>query len=211
MPFETKVKKGRDGENTYSGEWRNIIVNAHHTATCFIESMNDDILEIYNQPGTGSARRQARSDAWQENGWFVKWLGSDAVTNEEIVDVKRRIGKIKKRWEKGILYVVIQEQTGNRSYGCKGEDGMTNAYVTGPIHGEKIHLCPRWFSDEYSMDQKAGILVHEVVHKLGLFGKSHHGAVSQGEALKLAREHPRSARKSPENYEQLCLEYVREC
>lgn len=204
MIKEIKVKKDAKGNDNLSKTKRNEIRGADAKAEKLIGKVWKEIDKIYEKKGKDKDKK--RKDAWLKNERFKTWLGEEKVTNEEIKDVRRRVKKIKDKIEKGIKYVVIKEQTGKNSHGC---DSKTDAYVWGPIHGKKIYLCPGWFQ-KYGRMERASILIHEIVHKLGLFGQGHHKAESYDEAKRLAKNNPKKARKSPENYRYLALSYQTE-
>jgi len=195
------VKEGQDGNETIPIAWRISIENADVRARELLELLSADLDSIYNQSGTGSTQSARRVAAWNANTNIVRWFGASRVNSQQISYVIRRVQKIVKNLDDGVVYVVIKEQSGKKSHNC---NATTSAYVIPPF-GNKIHLCPIWFG--HSLDVQASLIAHEIVHKLGFLGKIHHGGTSKGDALTRAIDHPSDARKSPYNYQYLLQEY----
>ena len=198
MPIKIKIKKGPGSID--ASTWETAIEAAHADLVGRVDRMWDELDIIFQQPGRGAIRRQRRADAWALNASFVLFLGA-RINNEEIIDVRRRVRKLYNRVHKDVTYVIVTTQTGPGSHWCIG---TTSAYVVPMVEGPKIHLCPRWITQ--TPWAQSTILVHEIMHKLGVFGRPHFGTTTRTAAIALAASSPKKARKSPENYEQLAVD-----
>ncbi len=207
MPQEPRitVRKDSNGNTMLASAQRSAIVQAVEDAFRMAHRAANDMESIWNQSRPG--RHRKRQGAWLANARFVEWLGSGALTRRQIRVTRRRMHRIRRRLDNRRLhFVVVQHQSGRRSWGCTNGNNPTNAYMR--AHRAAIFLCPNWFSNTQS--RRAAIVIHEVVHQLpfGLpFGKPHFQATDPDTARTTARLHPRRARKSPENYERLYEQY----
>ena len=198
MVHKITVRKDQSGSTTIADSMTNNINQAHVDAIRMADRVVNDMETIWNQ--NKPRKHQRRQAAWLANANFVTFLGDASLTRNQIWATRRRINNILRRLNNGPNYIVIQHQTGNRSFGCKA-DSNANAYAHMWGQGKRIFLCPAWFTR--TQIQRPAIIIHETVHKLGFFGKRHHRATNEGTAVALAIAHPRRARKSPENYEHL--------
>lgn len=191
------ARKNRDGQRPITHAQREAIQTAADDAERIAIEGLHVLDQIWNQPGRGRRRRRRRKDAWRHNADLVRWFGGDELTNKQIRATRRRMRKIRDEFRKDVRFTIIQHQTGDRSYRCN----VNRAAYCSP--GTPIKLCPVWFS--MSARHRAEILIHELSHKNGHV--HHRGATDAATALRLAREHPRLARRNPENFEQYCGEF----
>lgn len=207
MPREPKItaKKDRNGNNSVTAAQENDIEQAVEDAFRMAHRVANDMETIWRQRLPG--RHRKRQGAWLNNSRFCEWFGERVLTRRQIKVTRRRVRKIRRRLDnKRLRFIVVQHQSGRRSWGCKNSNDPTNAYMR--AHRAAIFLCPNWFTN--SPSRRAAIVVHELVHQLpfGLpFGRPHFQATDQATARTTARLHPRKARKSPENYEHLYEQY----
>jgi hypothetical protein len=83
-----------------------------------------------------------------------------------------------------------------------GCDGTANAHAEG--QAKRIFICrPDWFGNNAS--HRAGIVIHEMIHKLGLVGDQ--GVTTLADVEDLARNNPKKAQRNPDTYEFLYQEY----
>ncbi len=195
MPIQIKIKKGPGRID--ASIWETAIEAAHADLVGRVNRMWDELDIIFQQAGRGRDQRRRRVTSWGLNPSFVRFLGA-RINNEEIIDVRRRVRKLHRRVHKDTTYVIVTTQTGRGSHWCTGN---TSAYVVPMVEGTKIHLCPAWITGTPA--QQSTVLVHELMHKLGVFGRPHFGATGLASAVALAASSPKKARKSPENYRQL--------
>jgi hypothetical protein len=191
------------------------VQNAHIRARKMAERVRSEVEEIWDQR-RGPGRWKRRRRAWRRNASFVRWFGDDALTRNQMRLTRKRIIEVEKRFGKRVTYVL------------KGAGGQCKpgrwAWHAGGLQARRIRLCPPFFfngspsSDQ--IDRQASVLIHEMAHGFGqvqivpgvpahlIPGTGHpQGADSRAEALTLARDHPRKARRSPENYEGLYRAY----
>ena len=199
MPVKIKIKKGPGRID--SSAWETAIQAAHTNLVGRADRLWDELDIIFQQSGRGATLRRRRVQSWGLNPTFVRFLGA-RITNGEIIDVRRRLRKLSNKVKKGVTYVIVTTQTGRGSHWCIG---TTTAYVIPMAEGPKIHLCPRWITQTAA--NQSAILVHEIMHKLGVFGRPHFGATNLTTAVSLAASSPKKARKSPENYKRLALAF----
>ncbi|KAA3620854.1 MAG: hypothetical protein DWP94_11610 [Flavobacterium sp.] len=69
-----------------------------------------------------------------------------------------------------------------------------------------MQIYPALFKNYEKNDQRAAVLLHELMHVWFKDQKIRGSKVNETEeALKLAMAYPSKARRSPENYERFCL------
>jgi len=197
VTIQIKIKKGPGSIDL--SDWQTAIEAAHADLVGRVDRMWDELDIIFQQPGRGATMRRRRVASWGLNPSFVLFLGA-RINNEEIIDVRRRLRKLSNKVKKGVTYVIVTTQTGRGSHWCTG---TALAYVVPMVEGPKIHLCPEWITR--SAAAQSTVLVHEIMHKLGVFGRPHFGATGRAGAIALAASSPKKARKSPENYEQRAI------
>lgn len=187
---------------------------AHIRARKMADRVRDDMEEIWDQR-RGFGKWKRRKKAWKRNDNFVRWFGDDAVTKEQIRVTRKRIIEIEKRFGKRLTYVL-------KGAGGHCDPGVW-AWHAGGIQARRIRICPPFYFDEpvssAEIDRQASVLIHEMAHGFGqvkipgvpahlIPGTGHPNKTdTRAEALDLARDHPRKARRSPENYEHLYLNY----
>lgn len=196
--------------DTHTGQ----VQNAHIRARKMAARVRADVEEIWDQRrGPGLWKR--RKDAWARNANFVRWLGDDALTREQIRVTRKRIITIEKRFGKRVTYV-LKAAGGNCIPGRW-------AWHAGGFQARRIRICPPFYvtgtPTSPEVDGQASVLIHEMAHGFGqvrvplttahlIPGTGHPGgATSPADALSLAANNPRKARRSPENFENLYLNY----
>lgn len=194
---DIRVRRNRNGDRPITGTQRTAIEDAANDAERMAIEGLRVLAEIWNQPGRGRRRRRRRKAAWRANAIVVRWFGRGKLTNAQIRRTRRRMERIRKEFEKDVRFALIQHESGNRSYLCNGD----NVAYCSP--GTRIKLCPSWF--RMSQHQRAKTVIHELSHKNGHI--HHRGAIDPASAERLAHEHPRLARRNPENYEGYCGEF----
>ena len=199
------AKKDINNSKSISVNQKNDIEQAVEDAFRMAHRVANDMEDIWRQQRP--ARHRKRQGAWGRNARFVKWFGDKVLSRKQIKSTRRRIHSIRNRLNKKKLrFVIIQQQSGNRSWGCSNGSNTTNAYMR--PHRKAIFLCPNWFSN--SRKKRAAIIIHELMHQhpYGLpFGRVHFQAIDDDTAETTAQTNPRKARKSPENYEHLYEQY----
>lgn len=191
------VRRNRAGNRPITDAQREAIQAAADEAERIAIEGLRILNQIWNQSGSGARRRRRRKSAWRANAVVVRWFGSDDLTNRQIRNTRRRMRRIREEFERNVRFTIVQHQTGRRSYRCNNN---TAAYCS---PGTPIKLCPSWFS--MSLQRRAETVIHELSHKNGHV--HHRGATDPASALRLALDHPRLARRNPENFEQYCGEY----
>lgn len=189
------------------------VTGAHIRARKMARRVRDDMEEIWDQRrGWGKWKRRKR--AWRRNADFGRWFGDGKLTRAQIRVSRKRIIEVEKRLGKRVTYVL---KSGGRL--CSGH----NAWHAGGLQARRIRICPGFYVSgtptSTEMDGQASVLVHEIAHGFGqvripgtmihvIPGTGHpKGTDTRAEARDLARDHPRLARRSPENYEQLYEAY----
>lgn len=194
---DISARKDRNGNKPITDEQRVMIQNATNEAYRKISGIQNDMKNIWNQSGRPRKKRRKRKNAWKNNRKIVTWFGAGGLTNYQIRRTRNRVNRIKEEFDNALRFKIIQHQTGRRSYLCNND---RTAYCS---LGSSVKLCPVFFSD--TLARQSAVIIHELCHKNGLIHRRH--ATDRGKALALAKSHPRSARKNPENYEQLSHEY----
>ena len=153
----------------------------------------EEMDRVWSQAGLIIRRRRRRRNAWSAHVNFTTWFGASR-RHILLRRVKRRIFKLA-RWLNNARIAVIVHDTGDRGCTVAGR----NAFVRIGLRPIRIHLCPPWFTR--TPQQRAAILIHELVHELGFMHPN--GTNTEAEARTLAMNNSRLARRSPENYEHL--------
>ena len=157
------------------------------------------LCNIWDQSGHRAKKIRRRKSAWKANNTVVRWFGSRKASNLQIKRTRRRMGRIRDQFKVSLRFAIIQHQHGKKSFLCKKSQNR-GAY-TSP--GTRIKLCPHFFT--MGRKDRARLLIHEICH---LNGQIHRrGATDYDSAKQLASEHPRAARRNPENYAQYCNEF----
>jgi len=196
----------RNNNSPASAQQRQDIVDAVNEAIVLAGRGRNAINNIWDK--SGRTRRQvkaARKSHWRRDIRFVTWFGERKLTNNQIRLVRKRILKIQ-RWltTKDLSIIIVHHQDGDQSFRCnQTATGSVTAFARNylPL---RIGVCPVWFSD-LNTNERAGVLLHEMVHEIGFNHKR--GAVDSSTSQSLARNHPKLARKNPENYEHFFLEF----
>ena len=181
---------------------------AHSRAQQLSARMRDRMEDVWDQRrGPGKWRR--RRNAWTSDGVLTRWLGDEKVTRRQIRLTRKRIFEIEERLGKRVTYV-FRRNVGH----CQNHW----AWHAGGLQARRVRICPNFYGNDN--DVQAAVLIHEIVHGLGQLhvpfttwhvvpGNGHpRGTDTRAEARALARDHPRDARRSPENYEHLAREFA---
>lgn len=143
-------------------------------------------------------RRQWK-DAFNKDRPLLRWFG-EVKSSGKAKNVRNRLEALCSRIDKGVTMKLRpnkNESTGASNYG----------WVFTP-RGMKVY--PNLFDNELENDERAAVILHELMHVWFDDKKIKGNKVYNAEfALKLAMIHPSQARRSPENYERYCLEVWR--
>lgn len=124
--------------------------------------------------------------------WFGKVDGKGQVKK-----VRNRMRSVSNRIDKG-LKIRLRPQ-GERTLNARNEMGHFSA--------RKFMVFPKIFEDGINIERIASIYIHELVHLWFTDQKLNGEKVYDADTAKqLARENPKSARKSAENYERFCID-----
>ena len=135
---------------------------------------------------------------WQigfNNDRFLKrWFG-EVKSHGKAKNVRNRLEKLYKRIDKGVTMKL------------KPSTSATNASNNGWVFTPRgMQIYPALFKNYTENDQRAAVLLHELMHVWFKDQKIRGSKVNETEeALKLAMAYPSKARRSPENYERYCL------
>jgi len=202
---KVRVRKNRDREEPFTSQQQESLCSSVRLAYTEARNVAAALDQIWYQKGLGKMRK--RRGAWRNNPAIARWFGTKILTRRQIRVTRRRVKRILKFFERGITFVIVQHQTGKRSWLC---DEETRAYAWG---GSRVFLCPRFFQDG-NLRARARTIIHELVHKIGwghprLRGSGHVSitATHQDRALELARRFPMRARRSPVNFAWLYDEF----
>ncbi len=201
---KVKVRKNRAGEEPFTSFQEERLCSAVRLAYAEARNVAAALDQIWYQKGILKTRR--RRKAWRNNSAISRWFGTKILTRRQIRVTRRRVKRILKFFKRGITFVIVQQQTGKRSWLCKK---TRRAYAWG---GSRIFLCPSFFQD--STQARAITIIHELVHKIGWGHPRLRGSGSvkrnwghRDRALELARRFPMRARRSPVNFAWLYNEF----
>jgi len=195
------ARLNRDGKRPITDEQRIQIQEAADAAERISIAGLQTLNEIWDQPGGFRKRRKRRKEAWKANELVVKWFGSRIVSVYQIRVTRRRMKAIRDEFRGTVKLAIIQHQHGFRSFRCKAK-ARVGAFSSPWL---RIKLCPLWFDEETTVRVRAEALIHELSHKKGHIHQRR--ATTVDSALRLARNHPRLARRNPSNYQGFCGEY----
>ncbi len=169
------------------------ISQAFSVARAAVNQMQTAMNEIWQAgSGTGIDSRQARRQRWEEEQFFVQWLGQP----EKIGLVNRRIKKFGKKFEKKITLQVTRQNKGRCS-------GWISAWAI-PFGKVRITLCEDFFIYRTHLQEKT--LIHEIGHETGIFfHRKIHGCRA---ARRAAASKNNVAKRSTENYAWLAMSYT---
>jgi hypothetical protein len=145
-------------------------------------------------------RRKAKREAWLNDPELCTWFGEDAVTVRQMRAVRRRLRRMERRVAERTLRLRIRPQSDAPS-----EEHAARNLGTGATTPLRFTIYTHFFRQ--SAIEQGGIIVHELMHDWFFDQKLKNGDVVYGptKALALAREAPRKARRSPENYRVFCM------
>ncbi len=120
--------------------------------------------------------------------------------------MERRFRKIRDRLAEAEYSV--RPHSSKNSGSCSGNSDIS-ASANRLSAGKKVSICPKFFvvGAVDGPERQAGIIIHEIVHSLGLLGKTHKKKFSGRNAALLrdarvwAHDHPQRARRNPDSYE----------
>lgn len=130
--------------------------------------------------GKRGDRREVREE-WNRNP-AMRYLGPAPKKSSNYKTVHRRLRKLVDRLEK--TKVTVRPASGSGSGTCSETAGKA-AYAGRLTGGGNINICPKFFVAGKATDapsladrlegnaRQSGILVHELCHTLGVFGKGH--------------------------------------
>ena len=138
--------------------------------------------------------------AWNQQPDLVRWMGIiEEEDSSEIEFFWQMLQDMRHRLtEKEVKFQLEDSWLGH----CNLSD--SRAFVKLRDREPTIYLCPAWL--DQSPSHRIATVLHELVHT---FGYGHpRGTDFPQEALALARDYPKLARRSPENYESLVELYI---
>ena len=192
------ARLNRSGKRPITEEQKRLIREATDGAERIAIAGLRTLNEIWDQPGGFTRKRKRRKAAWKANEQVVKWFGSRMASVYQIRVTRRRMRAIRNEFKGTVEFAIVQHQHGFRSFRCKADAAAFCSLWL------RIKLCPGWF-DQTSAAFRATSLIHELSHKKGHIHQL--GAKTIDRALRLARKHPRLARRNPSNYEGFCGDY----
>ncbi len=166
------------------------------------------IETICNKSGI-KKREQAWKSMFQKA--FQLHFGMGNNRKLHIRRVRRRLNKLNKRLKRGIT-INIRPNSGKGSKRCKNPKNYAGFNATGPVGRRRFNICERAFDGTVNVDTDAVLIMHELMHSMGLWGittdqvdVNRNVVRSNTAVLKLAKDKPRRARINAENYEHLFL------
>ncbi|HMQ69993.1 MAG TPA: M35 family metallo-endopeptidase [Ignavibacteria bacterium] len=143
--------------------------------------------------------------AWNSDSLLKTWFGEAELANHA-KDVFDRLSSVEKRLNKKISIRVHPQR-----------DSGTNAQNNGTFFEPKtFKVFPKLFMNSLDpatsipdYDYIGSVMIHELIHIWFTDQKLNDGTKVYGDVLakKLAKENPRKARRSAENYEQFCITF----
>lgn len=170
------------------------VVMAFHNAKEAVDLMHQAMQIIWATDDNTSRSniKTERASKWNDQR-FGTWLGEP----NRIGKVKRRIDKIKNRFDRKVTLNVTKENKGKCS-------GWISAWAI-PFGKVKITLCEDYFIYRTHLQEK--ILIHEIGHETGiLFHHKIHGCRAARRAAKSGQGNV--AKKSTENYAWLAMSFL---
>ncbi len=156
----------------------------------------DELEDIWSRNSTN-----AKKDAWNNLSEAVDFFGSKKLTKNQIKSTRNRMRRIHTRIRNKALKITIKRQ----------QDAPRNSTLA-TNHGSLI--SPNKFviyTSAFRRSDKslALTIIHELFHDLHIDHKVKDNgrrvtAYGSRLAKKLAKKHPKIARRNPENYEQFC-------
>ncbi len=147
--------------------------------------------------------KREKQRAWKKDALLVDYFGDEKLTVESMKDVRNRLRRCHRRLADKQLTIRIFPQS-------KTSSKTTSAQNLGSVFSpKKFKIFSHWFSITDG-DSRAAIIIHELNHDLFMDQKikdsSGKRVTVYGKTLakKLARENPKKARRSAENYELFC-------
>lgn len=163
-------------------------------------------LAFSTESSLGSTKR-AR-DRWEDESAFKRFFGRAPKNKQGFNAMERRFRKLETRMKRG-LRIRVRPHTSGPTGNCTRSD--KSAYVSRISSSLSLNICPKFFVvgnvDGDGIERQAAIIVHEMVHKLGLIGKTHKqefkGKMKQffEQAERFATNEPNKARRNPDSYE----------
>ncbi len=133
---------------------------------------------------------------FNNNTLLRTWFGK-VDRKGQVKKVRNRMRSVSRRINKG-LKIRLRPQ-GERTSNARNEMGHFSA--------RKFMVFPKIFKNGIDTDKIASIYIHELVHLWFTDQKLNGEKVYDSDTAKqLARENPKSARKSAENYERFCID-----
>ena len=161
----------------------------------------------YSMEWTLGSHQKARR-RWEDDPAFKKFFGRAPKNKQGFGAMERRFRKLETRMKRGLRIQVRPYRsgpTGNCTRSSKA------AYVSRVGSSLSLNICPKFFVvgsiEEDGVERQAAIIVHEMVHKLGLMGKTHKqefkGKMNHflQQAERFAAREPNKARRNPDSYE----------
>ena len=157
----------------------------------------DDVLE--------PRRKKDKRSAWQNDAVVTRWFGDDRPTVASIRGVRRRLARIRDRLESTRLTVRLRAQPANHPT----RRGLNHGAGLTP---RRFQLYSQWFQVGLNDEERAAIIVHELLHDRHIDHKVRDDdgvrktAYGSRLAQLLAEDKPMQARRNPENFEQFVLD-----
>ena len=225
MAITAKIKGFRG--STVPQTQQRILQRDVELAYAMATSVQLEIDLVWHQAGPD--KRGKRQRVWLDNPRIVRFFGTGVLTNPQFKEVHNKVKKIQDILFSGKLVLTVKP----RQDQCDGQ--TTDASSGGRwMVDKRIFICQLYFQS--TAQERAAILVHELVHKIG--GHAVAGAaiglvggppgVAAGAAIgamvptghktsqesqvmaqveALAKNTPRKARNNPDSYELLYQQY----
>lgn len=196
---------GRDHIAGDEGPYRAQLECALALAAHVVTDARKKTYSVSAKARLGSMRAARRQ--WRSERELVRFFGDSALKKKQFRAIARRFRKLDERMGDG-LRVRVRPNLSGPTGRCGGNRDRT-AYVSRIGGRLGLNVCPKWFviGGTDGVGRQAGILVHEMAHKLGVFGKGHQeefdgrNEAMFSEAEAFARRHARRARRNPGSYE----------
>lgn len=152
------------------------------------------LANIWDQPGRGPALWDRRKSAFLADARFTRWLGRNQLGKEQLKKIHRQLRTLDARLHKTLRYEVVAPGGLN----CRGGDW---AWHLGVVGKRTTFLCRNFLQAGVTVQQRGGVLVHELAHGLGAWKLDKRRAEDTLGAEKLASSRPKTARNNPSNYQ----------
>ncbi len=190
VDFIVKNKAGYDNQEILE------VQESYSKALHALERTWKQMNLIWDVEASGKEKWDVRMSRWNENEWFLMWLGR-AEEPRQIRIANKRLGKMKRVMKGKKAHLIFQSP--DKTFNCK----WSKHAWTIPKGKVVIHCCPQFMY--LSPVHKSKAFVHEIGHESGM--PFHRKVYWRRAALRTAQERPIKALKNPENYAYLVMQY----